>query len=303
MVVTTDPLSIIPAIGMANSAWLSVHEVASDIATSAVAAQFAVLDYNIPPSLPSGDFEAYAKAVSEECKRMGISIVAGHSGRYPGADFTVVGGGTMMAVSEETRYVTPRMIQGGEDLIMTKSAAIEATAALALSFPETTERRVGTKTAKKAASYIRKCSVVDDALAASSVGVRTEGVAGMHDATEGGILGGLYELAAASGKTLVINLDRVRVSAECRAVCEAYGIDPLTTVSEGALIVACVKEKTKKVLERLAAKNIEGSVIGAVGGTGARLLVSVGRTRKVYKPPEADPYWEVYSRGVKDSWR
>ena len=202
MVVTADPLSIIPSIGMVDSAWLTVHELASDLTTSAVAPQFAVLDYNLPPSLTPSDFESYAVAVSDECRSLGISIIGGHTGRYPGSGFSIVGGGMMMAISDEEAYVTPRMIEEGDDIIMTKGAAIEATAVLALAFPETTERKVGSKVARRAASYLRRCSTVEDALAASSVGVRSGGVTAMHDATEGGVMGGLYELARTSGRTL-----------------------------------------------------------------------------------------------------
>ncbi len=238
MVVTADPLSIIPSIGMVDSAWLTVHELASDLTTSAVAPQFAVLDYNLPPSLSPEDFERYAVAVSEECKRLGISIVGGHTGRYPGSGFSIVGGGMMMAISGDDAYVTPRMIGEGDDIIMTKGAAIEATAVLSLAFPERTEEKVGGKVTRRAASYLRRCSTVEDALAASSVGVRSEGVTAMHDATEGGVMGGLYELARTSGRTLRVERERIYVSAESRAVCAAYDLDPLVTVSEGTLLIS-----------------------------------------------------------------
>jgi len=81
MIVTADPLSMIPSLGMEESAWLTVHELASDLTTSAVRPQFAVLDYNLPPSLSMGDFEVYVKAVGRECSKLGVSIIGGHTGR------------------------------------------------------------------------------------------------------------------------------------------------------------------------------------------------------------------------------
>ncbi len=303
MVVTADPLSIIPSLGMVDSAWLTVHELASDLTTSAVAPQFAVLDYNLPPSLSPEDFERYAVAVSEECKRLGISIVGGHTGRYPGSGFSIVGGGMMMAISGDDEYVTPRMIGEGDDIIMTKGAAIEATAVLSLAFPERTEEKVGGKVTRRAASYLRRCSTVEDALAASSVGVRSEGVTAMHDATEGGVMGGLYELARTSGRTLRVEKERIYVSAESKAVCAAYDLDPLVTVSEGTLLISCRPDRSDDVLRRLAAKRIDGFRVGTVGARSPRLSLSEGGTLRAYVPPKFDPYWAVYAKGVEMGWK
>ncbi|MGA2664723.1 MAG: AIR synthase family protein [Nitrososphaerales archaeon] len=311
MVVTADPLSIIPSIGMEDSAWLTVHELASDLTTSAVDPRFAVLDYNLPPSLSAGDFESYAVSVSDECRRLGVSIIGGHTGRYPGSDYSIVGGGMMMGIAAEGAYITPAMIRGGDDLLMTKGAAIEATAVLALAFPETTERAVGTRAARRASGYLRRCSTVEDARAASSVGLRDRGVTAMHDATEGGVLGGLYELARATGRTLDVDGGAVHVSEETRAVCAAFSLDPLVTLSEGALLIASRPGRTRLVLRRLAARGVEAFRVGTVTGGGAegkgrggrlRLRSGDGRPR-AYTPPRYDPYWAVYARGVREGWR
>jgi hydrogenase expression/formation protein HypE len=303
MVVTADPLSIIPSIGMDDSAWLTVHELASDLATSGVAPQFAVLDYNLPPSLEQEDFEDYAIAVSEECRRLGVSIVGGHTGWYPGCDYSIVGGGMMMAMADDDAYVTPRMIQGGDEVIMTKGAAVEAAAVLALSFPETTEKRVGTKVARSAKGNLRSCSTVDDALTASSAGVRSEGVTSMHDATEGGVLGGLYELARTSRKALIVEREKIHVPRVNRLVCEAFGLDPLATISEGTLLITCRPKRSREVLRRLSAKEIAAYVIGRVEARGPKLWLSEGGSRRSYAPPKLDSYWKVYAEGVKRGWK
>jgi hydrogenase maturation factor len=303
MLMTADPLSIIPSLGMANSAWLTVHELASDLATSAVAPQFAVLDYNLPPSLELKDFESYAIAVSEECKRLGVSIVGGHTGRYPGCGFSIVGGGMMMGMADDDSYVTPRMIRADDEIIMTKGAAVEAAAVLALTFPETVEKRAGTKAARRAAANIRSCSTVEDALTASSAGIRSDGVTAMHDATEGGVLGGLYELARTSGRTLHVERAKIRVPQVNRLVCEAFGLDPLTTISEGTLLITCRPKRSSDVLGRLSARGIDAFRIGRVGGRGPELLVSDGSFARTYVPPKFDAYWKVYEEGVKKGWK
>ena len=208
-----------------------------------------------------------------------------------------------MAIATEESYVTPKMIQLEDDVIMTKGAAIEATAVLAMSFPETTERRLGSKLARRAAAYLRRCSTVEDALSACTVGVRSNGVTAMHDATEGGVLGGLYELAHTSGLTLRIELEKIHVSTESRSVCSAFGIDPLVTLSEGALLITCRPASTLRVLRKLVSGGIEARKIGSAVGRSPRLEVSQRGSTRGYVPPRFDPYWEVYAKGVKKGWK
>jgi hydrogenase expression/formation protein HypE len=304
MVVTTDPLSIIPSVGMADSAWLSVHEVASDLATSGVKPQFAVMDYNLPPSLEMGDFELYVKAVGRECSKLGISIIAGHTGKYPGVDFSIVGGGMMMGTAGEDEYVTPEMVQEGDEVVMTKGSAIEATAVLSRVFPETVERKLGTDMLREARGYFGLCSTVQDSLVAGSVGLRAEGVTSMHDATEGGVLGALYELAQSSGRTFKVEKERFIVSEVSGQVCSMFGLDPLLTISEGTLLITCRPGRSAEVLRRLSRKKVAAAVIGRAGKRGAgRLLVASGDKTAAYVPPKSDPYWAAYSRGLEEGWK
>jgi len=304
MVVTADPLSMIPSAGMEDSAWLTVHELASDLTTSAVKPQFAVLDYNLPPSLSMEDFERYVKAVGRECSKLGVSIIGGHTGRYPGSDFTVVGGGMMMGMADEEDYVTPSMMQEGDDVIMTKGSAIEATAVLARTFPKTVRMKLGRKVAERAGSYFHLCSTVKDALVAGSVGLRSDGVTSMHDATEGGVFGALYELARSSSRMIRVDRGSVIVSEESELVCKLFGLDPLVTLSEGTLLITCRPHRSPELLRRLRKEGIEAASIGDVGVRGSgRLILSSGGRGHRYVPPKFDPYWGAYVGGLEKGWK
>jgi hydrogenase expression/formation protein HypE len=323
MVATADPLSMIPSLGMRDSAWLTFHELASDLATSGVKPQFAVLDYNLPPSLEMKEFGRYVRAFGEECAALGVSIIGGHTGKYPGSDYTIVGGGMMLGFADESSYVTPGMMQDGDDVMMTKGSAIEATAVLSRTFPGVVEAGLGGKMARRALSYLGLCSTVQDALVAGSVGLRSEGITSMHDATEGGVLGGLYELARSGESSLTIQRDEIIITQESAGVCRLFGLDPLVTLSEGTLLLTCRPEASARVLRRLSDKGISASVIGEVargadGSGGGRkregrrtrsksrqgrlLLTADGKTAS-YLPPKFDPYWAAYTEGLEKGWK
>src|SRR5438093_1959408 len=96
LVSTTDPMSMIPAVGAKGSAWLSFHLIASDFTTSGFSPRYGIFDFNLPMRMTDSTFETYWRTLHEECRRLGVSIIAGHTGRYEGCDYTIIGGGVMM---------------------------------------------------------------------------------------------------------------------------------------------------------------------------------------------------------------
>ena len=107
-------------------------------------------------------------------------------------------------------------------------------------------------------------TVVPECRVAARFGLRDEGVTCMHDATEGGVLAGLAEVAAASGTGLRIDLDAIPIRPEVRAVCHHVGIDPYTSISEGTLIATVAADRADASLAALAAGGIEAAAVGEV---------------------------------------
>jgi hydrogenase expression/formation protein HypE len=299
MVVTTDPVSVAPQIGSKMSAWLSAHLIASDLATSGVCPTLACFSFNFPVEMSSMDEGDYLKGIGDACKELGVAIVSGHTGTYPGAGYGVVGGGVMMGFTTSAGYVDPSMARFGDSIVMTKGAGIEAAAYLANSFPKFTDREVGKKSAGEARKLIDQCSIVKDALSASSVGLRGRGVTSMHDATEGGVLGAIREMSDASGLLFRVDTDSIFVSNAVRKVCAAFSIDPLTSLSEGTLILTCRPNKTKEVIARIEERSIHAYEIGFVeDGKG----VWAGPLGKKPKPVRSttDGYWNAYQRSLAE---
>ncbi len=306
LVVTADPLSIMPSVGMEESARLTIHLLASDFTTSALTPQFAMLDFNLPPEIRLEDFERYIKALGSECKKLGITIVGGHTGKYPGCGFTIVGGGVLFGMGSEDRYLAPSMLNSGDKVIMTKGAAFAATGFLSKLFPNKVGEELGGELLDSAKSYLSRCSTVKDAIVASSVGVRKDGITAMHDATEGGVLGALYELSSASRKAIVVERERIFISRETRSICSLFRLDPLTSLSAGTLLITCRPNRVDEVQRRLSKNGIESFVIGTVMGErekkGLWISAQGKKKAKPFMAPEADPYWTAYLEAVARGW-
>jgi hydrogenase expression/formation protein HypE len=313
MVVTTDPLSAIPGLGPAASARLACRLLASDLWTSGIPPAYVAVDFNLPPHMDDEQFAAYWQAMSDEWKRLEVAVVAGHTGRYPGGAGSIIGAATLIGVGDEGRYLSPTMARPGDRVLVTKGCAVEATAIAAHVIPqrltaalesEGVPRGEAAEALARCRAWLDRVSVVEDCRAALRVGVRDRGVAAMHDATEGGVLGGLLELAKASGHDLRVEAGRIPLGIEARAACRAWGdIDPLWALSEGSLIVAARPGLAKQVLEALEADQIVAAEVGEVvkGSGRVWLTASDGQVRTIEKP-EADPYWAAYDRALREGW-
>jgi Hydrogenase maturation factor len=263
LIACADPLSIIPSLGMEDSAWLTVHLLASDLTTCGNPPMYALLSYNLPPHMDYADFKKYWIAVHEEMKKLGIAIIGGHTGKYVGCDFTVVGGGVMITIADKDNYVTSRMAKPGDLLVLTKGVAISASSILARAFPEKVEKELGSKTQKKLASMFKQFSTVKDALLASKVGLRS-GVTAMHDCTEGGLFGAIYELTEASETGVIIYKEDIILDEDVKAICELFKIDPYRSLNEGALLICVKKERVDELIKILRSNDINAAVIGEI---------------------------------------
>lgn len=303
LVATSDPLSVIPILGLRDSAWLSVHLLASDLSTCGFPPCFLMVNFSLPPHIKDEEFQEYWDAFHKECKRLGVAIVGGHTGRYVGCDYTIIGGGVMMTLAPENRYLASNMSKPGDLIIMTKGVAIATTGILARAFPETVEKAYGSAFLKKAQSHFYQFSVVEDALVAASVGLRDEGVTAMHDVTEGGLLGALYELSEASNIGLEIDLSNVIMTDEAKRICDLFNLDPYVTLSEGTLIATVKPEKAEEVLVAFKNKGIRAKIIGKVMNRQNGRWVTKDNRRKPLGKPPIDPYWKAYWKAYHEGWK
>ncbi|HTR97884.1 MAG TPA: AIR synthase-related protein [Candidatus Acidoferrales bacterium] len=303
LAVTTDPLSVIPVLGPERSARLACHLVASDLWTTGIPPAYASIDLNLPPRFTDDELERYWAAMSETWATLGVAVVTGHTGRYEGCEPSIVGAATLIGIGDEGRYVSPAMAAPGDRVIVTKGCAIETAAVAAALCPRRLAARLAPDALARLAALEAQVSVVADCRAALGVGVRERGVTALHDATEGGVLGGLVELAHACGHDLRIERARIPLADEVRIACDVLGVDPYVSLSEGALLVCAAPRNAPAVLGALADAGIAAAEIGEVmKGSGRVWIAEPGGAVTTLDQPPADPYWAAYERAVREGW-
>lgn len=303
MVTTTDPVFVVPPYGWERSGWFAVHILASDAVTSGLPPKYITMDLNLPLSITRDQFEVLWGVMHRECEKIGMAIISGHTGRYEGCDYPMIGGATVICVGPKDQYLTPAMARVGDLIVITKGAAIEASGLFAVTFPEKVAERYGKQFAEEAEQIFWQMSVVEDALTAVSVGVRENGVTTMHDATECGIWGGLFEIAQASDVGLVIDKDKIIVQEPVRKVCDLFGIDPYTSISEGTLIATCRPHKAKELVTRLHGKAIPASIVGEITEARTGLYYFDGGRKQALIHPRVDPFWAAFGNAASEKIR
>jgi hydrogenase maturation factor len=209
----------------------------------------------------------------------------------------------LIGVGDEGRTVGPRFVQPGDKVLMTKDCAIEATAVAARMFPKRLAASLDEDQLARAVAKSKQVSVVADCRAALRVGVRDRGVSALHDATEGGVLGGLLELAKAAVVDVRVARPAMLLSEEARTACALMELDPLWTLSEGTLLVTVRPAWALEVQAQLADDGIAVAEIGEVlRGNGVVWLTEPGGGVTRISEARPDGYWAAYDRARREGW-
>lgn len=296
MAVAEDPIFPAPGLPLEIMGRFTVHIGASDVAVTGVAPQYLSYTLLLPGGCPEDDARTIIESISRTADELGIAIVGGHTGWYDAVTVPTVGGVTVWGFAPSDGWISPGGAQGGDVILMTKGPSIEAAALLAVVYRDRLAGQVDDTLLEHAIARTDEITVVEDALSAARVG----GVHAMHDATEGGVLGGLWEMARAAGKGLEVTLDESMVPEDIAAVAHHLGFDPWCAISEGTLLAAVNPDRVEAVRAEWSGRGITSRVLGRfVAGSTTCTAVRDGRTETIDEPGE-DPFWKLFFEGLKD---
>ena len=267
-----------------RAGWLGVHVACNDIAAMG-AAPVGVLATVL---LPESADEALVTALMEDMHRAADGLQALKSWvdtrrSHPGIAATIL---AMTAVGKapRDRIVRSSGARAGDAIVLTKWAGLEGTAILSNDCADDLTGRVAPALIAAGARCIDFVSVVREGLAAAELGATA-----MHDPTEGGVLGAIWEMAEASGLGFELDVDNVPIRDETKAICEVFGADPLKLISSGALLIACADGPA--MVKGLHAQSLTATVIGRMLGA-ERVILRDGR-REPAQPVWRDELWRV----------
>ena len=292
MVVAEDPTFGMPVL-MPHFGWAIVHICASDVAVLGVPPRYLTICLMLPPGTPDAVLTHIWEEVHQECKKLGIAIVGGHTGIYPGIAYPLNGGCTVIGIGTKDQITPASNARIGDRIIITKGPAIEAAAILAFQAEKDLKKKFGKEIIEKAKNHFFNMTVVKDALVAAP------NAHAMHDATEGGLLNGVYEVATASNAGVTLFEEKIPIPEEIDAVCTYFDIDPLISISEGTLVITATPENSTEILMDLKKNGIAAWEVGEITRKD-RVFIRKNGKKEELKPVAVDPFWAAYFSTLKE---
>lgn len=260
-VVSSDPIT-----GAVNEVGrLAVHVSCNDIASCGAEPVGLVLTVLVPPGAEKEDIKTVMTQVNETAASLNVDIIGGHTEVTDAVTrFVIVS--TVLGKTLRDKLVTTKGARPGDDIVITKSAGLEGTAIIAHDKENELVDKIGYDAVQRAKAFINRISVVKEGIIAGEFGVNS-----MHDVTEGGILGAVWEIAEASGTGALIFRDKIPIEEETLKICNNYCLDPLKLISSGCMIITCKNGGgLVKVLED---NGINATVIGSITESKEKKLV------------------------------
>ena len=259
--------------------WYAVNVNANDVAVMGAQPAWFQATIIVPPGSTPSVVRTIVRDIDRSARTLGIAVTGGHTEVSAAVRQPIVAGDMQGVVARE-KLVTSRGARVGDAIILTKTAGIEGTSIIARTFAREARRVLGSRGQSEAARFHHRpgLSVVTEALLAASAGTTS-----MHDPTEGGVAAALFELATASHKRFVIDLERIPVAAHTVHLCARFGLRPLGLIGSGALLLTIAAPRADSLIRTVRRRRVAATCIGSVAaGSGVAAYQAGKRVRFIW---------------------
>ena len=278
-VVSTDPITGADK----NIGKLAVHINCNDIASCGVEPIGILVTILVPPTASLDDIKNIMKEIDEETKKLNVEILGGHTEVTEAVNKIVVSC-TAIGKGKAQDAVATSGAKLGDDIVVTKLLCLEGTSIIANDYLDRVRDVLTDEEIEIAKDYVNSISVVKEGLIAGEFGVNS-----MHDITEGGVLGALWEIAEASNLGFKVYDDKMPISEITYKICEKLNIDPLKFISSGSMLITTTNGKG--LAEKLKSKGIQATVVGNM--TKASGILVKDETSSEVLPPSRDELFSI----------
>lgn len=294
MAIAEDPIFPAPGLDLRLMGEFTVHIGASDVAVTGVRPEFMTYTLLMPGDTSAEIAETLVESISLAAGQLDIAIVGGHTGWYDAVTVPIVGGVTVWGFADSNAWISPGGAKAGDRILMTKAPGVEAAALLYAVYGERLSERIDARLTERLVARLGEISVVADALAVAGI----EGVHAMHDATEGGVRGGLWEMQTAAGVSVSADFDSVGVPEDIRRLGEVLRFDPWAVISEGTLLAAVAPDAVKAVSKVWTEHGIPHAELGWFTAPERPSRIRYQGVDHALNEPGEDPFWALFFAGL-----
>lgn len=289
LVVASDPCTGVPEKWFG---YLLINYAASDLALSGAKPEFCTINLLGPIPTKPQHFQKIMKQICQVVDELGITIVRGHTGTYDSLN-KIVGVCTVYGTVEPEKLITSGGAKTGDLILCTKPLGTETITNFAITHKKTAQKLFGAKKQLELTKQIPLQSCVKEALALAE----GEGVHAMHDATEGGFVAALNEMAETSKMGFKVDWEKITITDEVIALRERFKLayeQLLAMSSTGTILAAIAPEAQEEVKAVLNKNGLSACFLGEFTENKARILIREGKETSFPKVAN-DPYTLIMS--------
>lgn len=280
-VMSTDPIT-----GASNDVGrLAIHISCNDIASNGVEPLGIMLTIMVPEGTTEEEINEIMKQAGREAEKLNIEIIGGHTEITNAVNKAVIVS-TAIGKSPKEKYLNRETIKPKDAIILTKQAGLEGTGIIANDFSQQLTDYLTTEEIDNAKKMLDQLSVIPEGVIAGAIGVSS-----MHDVTEGGVLGAVWEICECSNTGAEIYYDKIPVANETLKICEVFQLDFLKLISSGCMLITVSENKKDTLLDAFKKQNIHAAEIGIITDN-ERYLIKDGIKTSI-NPPESDELYKV----------
>ncbi|MCI6042703.1 AIR synthase family protein [bacterium] len=278
LVMSTDPITgTVKDLGSH-----SIHITANDLAASGAEPIGVMLTVMLPDTVEEPEVKKMMQEAEATCKKLNMEVLGGHTEitnvvRQPLISVTGVG------KIKKSRVITTLQVQPEQDIVVTKWIGLEATTILAKEREEELRKRFPAGIVDTAIGFDQFLSVVPESRIAME-----HGVTAMHDITEGGVFGALWEMASGAGVGLEVDLKKIPIRQETVEICQYFDLNPYQIMSSGSMMIAA--DDGHELVRKLEKDGIHASVVGRTNAGNDRILRNGEDVRYLDKPQPDELY-------------
>lgn len=266
---------------------LAVHISCNDVSTSGAEPIGVLMTILAPPSTTEEDIESIMRDAGKVAKEINVEIIGGHT-EITDAVNRIIVSTTVIGKQSREKLPNSKEIKVGDKVLITKYAGIEGTSIIAKELEDHLIDKIGQDKLQLAKNMDSMLSVVKEGIICGNIGVRY-----MHDITEGGVLGAVWEASKATGKGIKVIEELIPIKDVTKEIGEILGINPYRLISSGSMLIIVEKEKVSAINEELDKNGIKSTIIGEITKEGV-ILEKNGVINNI-EPPASDELYKALS--------
>lgn len=253
IVASTDPITG----ATKNIGSLAINVSVNDVSCQCADPVGVLMTVLIPPSATIEELKEIIEDANATAKKLNVDIIGGHTEVTEAVNKILIST-TVLGRANKASIPDLSTIKIGDVIAISKYVGIEGTSIISQEKDDISEV-LNEEEIKFAKALSENISVLKESKLASKYGVKY-----MHDITEGGLYGALWETGVAVGHGLRAYYENIPLLDVTNKISKFYEIDPMKLISSGSMLMIFDKDKFKDFKEETEKFGIKVTDIGEV---------------------------------------